>query len=263
MTEGTYPKSDYADIGSSLENYTNSYGWYGSDVYSCGGYMRIGSYGKSGSVQTPNLDFSGSNGVFTCAMHTVSYPGKSVNYNVTLKDITSGATLENYSLKATKTETPVTLVFHHGNANCRIYIATTNERLFVNDFRILKKEVTEEEAWAAGPKNWVIDSIAETHCKVTGLAASRTYKVACQALAAEELKNSLESSVLAVTTAGSVMMGDVNMDSIVNVSDVTVLINEILGQPIGNFNAIAADLNSDGVLNVTDVTHLINLILGI
>ena len=54
--------------------------------------------------------------------------------------------------------------------------------------------------------------------------------------------------------------GDINADGVVNVSDVTALINKILGTAT---NADATcDINADGVVNVSDVTALINIILA-
>lgn len=58
-----------------------------------------------------------------------------------------------------------------------------------------------------------------------------------------------------------VLPGDVNADGRVNVSDVTVLINMILG--ITPMDQERADVNGDGRVNVSDVTALINIILGI
>jgi hypothetical protein len=55
--------------------------------------------------------------------------------------------------------------------------------------------------------------------------------------------------------------GDVNDDGQVNVSDVTVLINMILGTV--TMNDAVADVNADGQVNVSDVTALINIILGV
>ncbi len=54
--------------------------------------------------------------------------------------------------------------------------------------------------------------------------------------------------------------GDINGDGEVNASDVTALINKVLGS--ADFSNEACDINGDGVVNVTDVTALINLILG-
>jgi hypothetical protein len=55
--------------------------------------------------------------------------------------------------------------------------------------------------------------------------------------------------------------GDVNKDGKVNVSDVTALVNMILG--VVHKDQLYADLNEDSRINVSDVTSLINKILGI
>ncbi len=54
--------------------------------------------------------------------------------------------------------------------------------------------------------------------------------------------------------------GDINADGVVNVSDVTALINKILGT--STYADDACDINADGVVNVSDVTALINIILA-
>ncbi|MGM9870086.1 MAG: SUMF1/EgtB/PvdO family nonheme iron enzyme [Sodaliphilus sp.] len=58
-------------------------------------------------------------------------------------------------------------------------------------------------------------------------------------------------------TAG---VGDVNADGAVNVSDVTALVNQIIGS--GSYSAQACDINGDGEVNVSDVTALVNLIIN-
>ena len=67
-----------------------------------------------------------------------------------------------------------------------------------------------------------------------------------------------DSCVVTVAAANS---GDVNGDGKVNVSDVTMLVNLILGTV--SMNQEAADVNGDGKVNVSDVTALINTILGV
>lgn len=57
----------------------------------------------------------------------------------------------------------------------------------------------------------------------------------------------------------NVKFGDVNGDGNVDVSDVTALINMILGTTPADLKV--ADINADGILDVTDVTALINAIL--
>ena len=64
-------------------------------------------------------------------------------------------------------------------------------------------------------------------------------------------------------TIGSSLSGDVNGDSILNILDVVMLVNFVLGtdSPTGiQFNS--ADFNGDGVLNILDVVLTVNTILG-
>jgi hypothetical protein len=59
-----------------------------------------------------------------------------------------------------------------------------------------------------------------------------------------------------------VLMGDVNMDHVVDIGDVTDLISNVLGNPVEPFNAAAANLNGDATIDIGDVTDLINKVLG-
>ena len=56
------------------------------------------------------------------------------------------------------------------------------------------------------------------------------------------------------------MIGDLNGDSLVNILDVIIMVNMILGVET---ETELADLNGDGILNILDVVQQINLILNI
>ncbi|MDO4510313.1 MAG: S8 family serine peptidase [Bacteroidales bacterium] len=58
------------------------------------------------------------------------------------------------------------------------------------------------------------------------------------------------------------MLGDVNDDGLLDVTDVTLLISAVLGTPAEEFCPDRADINADGELDVTDVTLLIGIVLG-
>jgi hypothetical protein len=55
-------------------------------------------------------------------------------------------------------------------------------------------------------------------------------------------------------------IGDVNTDGAVNISDVTALIDYLLGG--GNINTDYADVNEDSGINIADVTALIDKLLA-
>lgn len=63
------------------------------------------------------------------------------------------------------------------------------------------------------------------------------------------------------TAAPEVLKGDVDANGTVDVSDVTVITNMILGQKQAGYNAVAVDMNGDSAIDVSDVTSIINTIL--
>ena len=56
--------------------------------------------------------------------------------------------------------------------------------------------------------------------------------------------------------------GDVNGDGSISVTDVTFLVDKILGNVNDNFVMANADVNGDGFISVSDVTALVDIILG-
>ena len=57
--------------------------------------------------------------------------------------------------------------------------------------------------------------------------------------------------------------GDINDDALVNIQDILLIVQIIIGQlePTLTQN-LAADLNQDDIINVLDVIIIVNLILG-
>ena len=65
-----------------------------------------------------------------------------------------------------------------------------------------------------------------------------------------------------VVQLGSGMQGDVNEDSVLNILDIVIVVNYILGNDTPTSSEFAAaDLNGDGTLNILDIVTLTNLIL--
>jgi len=58
------------------------------------------------------------------------------------------------------------------------------------------------------------------------------------------------------------LYGDVNFDGQLNVTDIIVMINFVLGGLISEEELITADINQDGVLNILDVIQVVSEILG-
>lgn len=65
-----------------------------------------------------------------------------------------------------------------------------------------------------------------------------------------------------VTASSSFQRGDVDGDETVNISDVTSLIDYLLGGNSDIINTLNADVDQDGNINISDVTALIDYLLS-
>lgn len=67
--------------------------------------------------------------------------------------------------------------------------------------------------------------------------------------------------VASTALASAKYRGDVNEDGIINISDVSKLVNILLGKD-AEFQTVLADVNNDGTVDVKDLSLLINIVLG-
>lgn len=70
------------------------------------------------------------------------------------------------------------------------------------------------------------------------------------------------SAELVLPIENTTLKGDVNGDGMVNVADVTTLVDYILGKNPSPCDEDACDVNEDGNINVSDVTSLVDIILN-
>lgn len=202
MTEGTYPNALMQDISSEIDEYTMMPGWSGQNLYQAGGELMIGAYATSGILKTPQVDLSTNSGVVTVAVKIHSYPGKSVNYTMTLLN-NQGGVIATKKDKATKTETDV--IWHVENCSdaTKLSITTDNERLFINDLRLLSGEIEDDNVWTCGPRDLVIDNIESTQYRIEGLLPNHLYKYTVKVSASDGYSESLASDEIEVTTSGT------------------------------------------------------------
>lgn len=58
------------------------------------------------------------------------------------------------------------------------------------------------------------------------------------------------------------LYGDINFDGYLNVQDIILIVNFVLGQTPTEEEFITADINQDGILNILDVITVVGEILG-
>ena len=56
----------------------------------------------------------------------------------------------------------------------------------------------------------------------------------------------------------SILLGDINQDTIINIQDIILIINLVINEESNNL----ADINTDGVIDILDIVLVINIILN-
>ena len=122
------------------------------------------------------------------------------------------------------------------------------------------------EATYAGFVNDETSDVLTTHPSFSTLATSSsepgTYEIVAYDAEAQNYEITYVNGTLTITPADGVLMGDVNNDGNVDVSDIVAVVDYILQKPIVNFNIAAADINGDNRIDVSDVVGIVDIILG-
>ena len=237
-------------------------------TYQDEGYFRLGTSSGTGYVISPPVNLTSSNGVTTVKV-TGRYFGSDSGTQMKVSVIDGNENeLDSETFTLTATDAVYTAVLTGAaSPTNRIKIENT-----INKKRVQLKgvKVYAGDASAAtlktvnesGDENTrTITGITATSYNVQNLTQDGTYEYKVKAIGANAQSD--WSNLIEVTLADAQQwqLGDVNRDGLVNVSDVTYLINMILS--IVPMDKEAADINSDNAVNVSDVTALINIILGL
>jgi len=70
------------------------------------------------------------------------------------------------------------------------------------------------------------------------------------------------NSYVKITVGGGVLIGDVNSDGTVNISDAITLISAVVNDNFEGINMANADVTGEGVVNISDTIALINMVLN-
>lgn len=114
----------------------------------------------------------------------------------------------------------------------------------------------DQQTWAT---SLTLDASGETfYVRLADTSESGTYEGAITATAGSV---TAYADVAGEVTAPSFIVGDVDMDGNVNISDVTALIDYILTGNVTPFDRNAADVDQNGNIDISDITALIDYIL--
>ena len=147
------------------------------------------------------------------------------------------------------------LIFRH-NGTTDMY-AMYLDNIFIGD---PNAEIIEPAAWVEE------NGLTATEFTINGLTPETKYEVQVQSAGSYSTSEWTDVVTFVTLPEGPAgLLGDVNRDGIVNVSDVTTLIDALLNQALDDsdeFSYENANVNGGYTVNVLDVTDLIDLLLG-
>ena len=118
-------------------------------------------------------------------------------------------------------------------------------------------------ATETGDANYrLIEGITDKFYTVENLTAEGTFLYRVKALYNDGTESDWSNieEVTLFENAHPFVLGDVNHDGDVNITDVTLLINAVLNNDMSNICTVCGDYNEDGVVNITDVTLIISFV---
>lgn len=252
------------DVGTSLDSYTDNPGWTGYKLYLAAGQgLKFSTATDAGYLISPSLTHHSSTvSVKFNAKNWINSSGVSDESSVVVscgdvaETVTLTDTAEDYTIVLRNCSTDkIKLSGTAGKKRFYVY----SVEIYDGDLAAPRRAIVEE-----GDSTWrMVSGIVDTCYAVRALAAG-DYEYMVKAIYNDGTQ-SVWSNIEHVTIVGNgdePLMGDVNGDGEVNISDVTTLIDYLLAmQPGDQFDA-AADVNGDGEINITDVTAIIDLLLS-
>ena len=247
---GLVTSDDVTDEGFGETAYIKRYVWYGRDTDN-NPYL----------LDNPHYEYEGLNNFFTSgemkagfAIHLeVEYPFMVYNYTAENGEYTFPAEGGSYTKTFGEGSEAVTLdaiSIFSWNPSGDWTILTTDGEDVPEWLTIEPEDSYDENDEFTGEVN--VTAVAEPLPEgVTG----RECTVSFSYTGAELTYHFIQGEI------SDIIKGDVNGDGAVNVSDVTALVNMILG--VQEKDEARADVDGNGVINVSDVTALVNIILGV
>lgn len=254
----------YTDIGETLDDYTDNPGWSGFKLYPAAGKsLKFGTSSVIGYLVSPELQLRSTVTVVFNAKNWISSSGKSDNSTISVEcgDIKQ-------SIALTDSPQDYTVVLSGCQAsNIKLTMTAGGKRFYVYNVNIYNGDLTAKaphrQVVEEGDSTWrMVSGIADTCYTVRALEGG-IYEYMVKAIYTDGTE-SVWSNIQHVTLTGNgdePLQGDVNCDGVVNIADVTVLIDYLLGNVPEDFDTNAADVNDDGLINIADVTALIDLLL--
>lgn len=234
--------------------------------YSDNGYLRLGTGKGNGSVTSPAVDLAATGGVATVSVTAKAYGSDSnVPMQVSLVD-SKGNTLSSQSFTLTAGDIVYTAMLK-GNASAgnqvKIENTTTDKRVMLKHVRVYSGNASSKAPVETGDTaSRTITGITGTSYTIASLASGAVYDYKVKAVYGTSGESGWSNVIRThLPHATTQLLGDVDGNGRVDITDVTLFINKILGREPSPFVEANADVDGNGRYDVSDVTAINTIIL--
>lgn len=143
-SEPDHIRLDNAETGVISDEYFNTSGWKGNEVYQAGGcaYLSFSEeYQETGIIITPTINTSGAIYI-NCRMRTVDPAGDVVCYNIYDQNLEEVIDANIDFIRVTNEWTNVSWFTSAGDENSRIYIYSYSKNVFIDDIEIVSVQLS-------------------------------------------------------------------------------------------------------------------------
>ena len=239
-------------------------GWTASSTgtYEDNGYFRLGTAKAKGHVISPKVNVTDNQGTTTVKITAKPWStDESVTMRVSVLDSVGATKSTSDVILDSETDKEYVMVLNGGanNAQIKIESIANRKRVMLKTVQIYSGNAADMMAAAetGDADTRTITGITDTLYTVKDLTPGANYNYKVKALYLDDTECEW-SEAKSVKLLGGGIVGDVNGDGELNASDVTVLVNRLLGTE--DKAEYTYDINGDSKIDVSDVTTVINLI---
>lgn len=231
--------------------------------------LRLGTGSSHGSITSPAIDLSATAGLVTIKADAMAYSGDGdVQMKMSVLD-TNGKALDSKTVTIDKNSATYVAVLHgsaEGENKVMVESLVAKKRVLLTRVQVYSGDASSVQSAPSRAAVETGDSVKREIAGITAttyivrdLAKNGTFKYQVKAVYTDGTESAYSDPVEVTLADSGSKLGDINGDGLVDVSDVTLLVNKILNL-VETPNEMC-DLNGDGIVDVSDVTVLINLIL--
>ena len=269
--EGSLPNcastaSDYLPDGWTAENYL-----YINDGFVITGASSSWYSTTYGAVVSPTLDLTGNDKVTVVAKVKSYYPSY---YGQATVRLLTGSAYKDFTLGSSDDDDfqTITAVLDCSSTD-QVKVQARANYFALQDVKIYAGDITDTSANA--PRRAAVEQGDSTMRTITGitdkfytvkdLTGGGMFNFKVKAIYTDNTESqwsNIELVTLSQTPDTSWLMGDVNLDGKVDVQDVNILVNILLGTDQASNYDGRADVDGNGKVDVADINTVINIMLG-